>query len=178
MELSKTNKLMVYASSKGYVVDEKGDVYYKNRKRALFKDHHGYLTFSVKMYDNEKKKDYISRVFVHKLQAFQKYGMKMFEEKIQVRHLDSIKDNNCFENIAIGTPSQNQMDRCEKERREMAISASYKRRILSDEEVKNMIEDRESGMKYKELMKKYSISSKGTLSYIINKSIYYKKNKE
>lgn len=38
----------------------------------------------------------------------------------------------------------------------------------SDEVVLNIKSDREKGMSYKELMNKYNISSKGTLSYIIN----------
>ena len=40
---------------------------------------------------------------------------------------------------------------------------------ITDEEVLDIHKDRSDGMTYREIMAKYGIDSKGTLSYIINK---------
>lgn len=45
-------------------------------------------------------------------------------------------------------------------------AASNANKKYSDEAIKH---DKTSGMSYKDLMAKYNISSKGTISYIINK---------
>ncbi len=169
---------MVYASKKGYTVDGNGEVYFKGRKRSLIIDSKGYLNFGVSMFNENKGKRIISRVWVHKLQAYQKYGDDMFKEGIQVRHFNSNNKDNSDGNILIGTPSQNAMDKPEQVRKSMAINASYKNRILTNEQVKELIIDRNEGMSYGKLMKKYNISSKGTISFIIQKSIYFKNNNE
>ena len=47
---------------------------------------------------------------VHRLVAYQKYGEKLFEKGICVRHLDGDAFNNLPNNIAIGTYRDNAMD--------------------------------------------------------------------
>ncbi len=178
MEISFANKLMVYASKRGYVADKDGAIYFKGRKRSLVIDSRGYLNFCVSMYNEVRGKRIISRVWVHRLQAYQKYGDDMFKEGVQVRHFNSNNKDNSSDNILIGTPSQNAMDKPEHLRKSMAINASYKNRILTNEQVKELIIDRSEGMSYGKLMKKYNISSKGTISFIIQKSLYFKKNNE
>lgn len=49
--------------------------------------------------------------------------------------------------------------------------ASNANKVYSDELVKQIIKDHEDGLSYREIMNKYNISSKGTLSYIINKRL-------
>ena len=75
--------------------------------------------------------------------------------------------DNTYDNIGIGTSSDNMMD-IPKEKR--IINASNP---THDHE--SIIQDRKNGYSYKELMEKYGISSKGTISFIINKAL---KNKE
>ena len=48
-------------------------------------------------------------------------------------------------------------------------AASNANKKYSDELVEAIKHDKTSGMSYKDLMAKYNISSKGTISYIINK---------
>ncbi len=104
--------------------------------------------------------------------------MKIFKKGIQVRHFNGNELDNSHDNILIGTASMNSMDRPEEKRISMAINASYKNRILTDEQVKELIKDRSEGMSYGKLMTKYNISSKGTISYMIQKSSYFKNNNE
>ena len=160
---------MVYASKKGYTVNKVGEVFYKTKKRSLVFDTKGYLSFTISI--KIKGIRYCRRVWVHKLQAYQKYGRKMFREGFQVRHLDGDCKNNDWNNILIGSASQNQMDKPAEKRRMLAIRASYKNRRFSDEEVKSINEDRKNGMPYGQILKKYK-TSKGTLSYLFNKAIY------
>lgn len=176
MKLSKTHNNLIAAYNKGYVVDEKGDVYYKNRKRILIPDTHGYATFTIRVFDADLSKDVFRRIWVHQLQAYQKFGRKIFKKNVQVRHLNSKRLDNSFDNIGIGSPSKNAMDKPKETRQIMAIIASHKNRVLTDEQIKELVIDRNLGMNYDKLMSKYGITSKGTLSYIINKA-HYNSNK-
>ena len=120
----------------------------------------GYLTtgFSV---DGVRK-----NIRFHQLQAYEKYGDKIFEEGIQVRHLNGDPSDNSWDNIAIGNQSDNRMDISEEIRMiSSLIATSHVRR--KDWDV--IDKDRESGMSYGELQDKYGIS-KGTLSYRYSKT--------
>jgi len=59
------------------------------------------------------------------------------------------------------------MDKFEEVRLNSALSGSLIAKIHNHERI---LEDRNNGMTYNELMSKYEISSKGTISFIINKS--------
>lgn len=82
-----------------------------------------------------------------------------------VRHLNGNILDNSITNIEIGTNSDNMMDIPEKIRQKRSSNANKK---YPDDIVSLIKSDREKGMSYKELMNKYNILSKGTLSYIIN----------
>lgn len=84
---------------------------------------------------------------------------------MMVRHLDGNYLNNSESNIDLGTNSDNMMDIPKGVRVSRSSNASKK---YSDELAQAIKLDKENGMSYKELMIKYDISSKGTLSYIIN----------
>lgn len=85
-----------------------------------------------------------------------------------MRHLDGNKLNNSFDNIAIGTSKDNWKDIPKKERYEHVTFNNMK---YSVEEVLDMRDMRNRGASYAEIMDKYNISSKGTMSHIINKRI-------
>lgn len=106
------------------------------------------------------------RCKIHRLQSFQKYGKKMYEEGIMVRHLNGEKHDNSWENIAIGTLSQNMMDIPEDIRLAKALYATSFVRKYDKKDVKLFYEKCKS---YKKTMKEFNISSKGTLHYILNK---------
>ena len=77
-----------------------------------------------------------------------------------IRHLDGNSLNNKEENIEIGTSSDNMFDIPEKVRIKKSALAN---RIYSNELIKQIRKDKELGLSYKDLMKKYNIKSKGTL---------------
>jgi hypothetical protein len=102
----------------------------------------------------------------HKLQAYQQYGLDAFAKGIQVRHLDGNRYNNSKENIKIGTPHENYMDRSAEERRAHALVATSYLIKYNAQEVKAYYALCKS---YKKTMSNFGISSKGTLSHILNK---------
>jgi hypothetical protein len=114
---------------------------------------------------------YIRFVYVHRLQAYQSFGNKIFDVNITVRHLDGDSLNNSEDNIAIGSQSDNMMDILPSNRIKHALKAAKIQRKLLEEEVKQLRLDRAGGMKYDELIEKYGIS-KSTVSYIINNKTY------
>ena len=77
-----------------------------------------------------------------------------------IRHLDGNSLNNKEENIEIETSSDNMFDIPEKVRIKKSALAN---RIYSNELIKQIRKDKELGLSYKDLMKKYNIKSKGTL---------------
>lgn len=167
MELSKLNQEILKAIKKGYTIDELGNVYNpkgKKRKLCLNNNATRYYYFNL-----------TSRpILVHRFVGYFKYGIKIFERGLQVRHLNGNSIANNWDNIGIGTLSDNRMDVSEEIRLSTAIYASQHVRRFSDEEVENIRKDKyENGMSYNELRKKYNISSKGTLSYLFNKAKYY-----
>ena len=143
------NQLIIFATEKGYIVNDIGEVYYNDRKRKLNTDKNGYLNFTVRF------GKLLRRVYVHKLQAYRKFGNKMFKENIEVRHLDGECLNNKHSNILIGTPSDNMQDIPKRKRYNNAVNASLKKRRFSEDEIKNILKDRKKGMTYSEIALKY-----------------------
>ena len=154
--MSKNNRNILICFNKGYVIDEYGNVKNKDKLLKCSVNINGYLKFSIRT-----KTESSTPVFVHKLQAYFKYGNKIFEKGIVVRHLNGNKLDNSFENIAIGTQQDNMLDKPKHKRIEWASHPKY--------DYESIKKDRLLGMTYRELMNKYNISSKGTISYIINK---------
>ena len=143
------------AYNKGYRISKNGDIL--GIKGKALKNHignRGYIIFTV----NRKLK-----VPAHRFQAYIKYKEKIFDDDIVVRHLDGNKLNNSWDNILIGTYSENQLDRTIESR---VNGASHPKHDHLE-----ILKDRDDGMTYKEIMEKHNISSKGTVSFIINKSL-------
>lgn len=100
---------VIRAYLKGYRMTKEGDVISKkgnvlklfNRGRGR---HGTYLAFNFRY---AKGKITIN---AHRLQAFQKFGLKLLKKDIVVRHLDGNAMNNSWDNISIGTASDNMMD--------------------------------------------------------------------
>jgi hypothetical protein len=90
---------------------------------------------------------------IHKLQAYKKFGEEIFKQGIVVRHLNGNKTDNSWENISIGTQSDNMMDRSEEERK----SHSKGRKRVSEEVKLQLIRERESGKSYGQISKEYKI---------------------
>ena len=153
------NEAKAYA--KGYRIDFNGEVSYKNRIVKGWINNTGYRCFVYR--DNNSE---IKHCNYHRLQAYQKFGDAIYEENILVRHLDGNKLNNSINNIEIGSTHDNMMDQPKNVRKEKAIKATKNMIKWDYKKIRKMHED---GLSYREIMVKTGITSKGTLSYIINK---------
>ena len=163
--LSNANKKVIYAHNKGYRVSAKGDVI--NPKGGVRKTNLSsgkYLRFTI---NSEEKGKYAS-IVVHKLQAYQKYGEKLFEEGIEVRHLDGNRTNNSYENISIGTRTDNIYDIPPSTRKRNATLAGRKNSSLKENDIKKIRILRENKKySYKQIMEIFPIS-KSSVSGICN----------
>ena len=159
-----------YLLNKGYIIKSDEVFSFTGRKLSLYKvgkGKHKYYKFNI-TYKGKRK-----RIFIHQIVAYLKYGDKIFENKILVRHLDGNSLNNKSINIAIGTALDNIMDIPKIVRFKKAVKASYVNRRFTNEDVLQILNDRKNGMTYKELCEKYK-TSKSTLSYFFNKALYVK----
>jgi len=102
-----------------------------------------------------------SVIKVHRLVGYQKYGEVLFDPDLECRHLDNDKLNNLDYNIVMGTHHENMMDIPKEER---AINAGNQSRKYKYDKVKEYYRKVRS---YKQTMEKFSITSKGTLNYIL-----------
>ena len=157
--MSKLNMILKEVSKLGYKVSKEGKVLGVKGKNLSDKPitKAGYHYFSARV---NKIREI---VLTHRLQAYQKFGESMFKRGMEVRHLNGDSLDNSWENIGIGTHSQNMMDISKEKRIRNASNPKYNHTKI--------IKDRSSGMTYKEIMDKHGIKSKGTVSHIINKSI-------
>lgn len=167
MNLSQTSQALVRAYRMGYRI-RNNQLFNPDGKPLKGQTRKtGYAYFGLK---NPYKRTN-STIFYHRLVAYEKYGDKIFEKGVLVRHLDGNPRNNFPENIAIGTQSDNMMDRDSLARHIHAKLASQHIRRFSDDEVKSILIDRKAGMRYVDLCQKYN-TSKSTLSYLFNFALY------
>lgn len=146
------------ASKRGYVVCEKGTLYNPKGVEIGYKNEKYYYT-------KIRVKGKPIKLKIHRLQAYQKYGGVIYDKGIVVRHKDGDSSNNSWDNILIGTQSENMMDIPKQIRIKRAIKASSVLSKYNNEEVKKFHSLCNS---YKETMLNFGISSKGTLHYILN----------
>ena len=153
-------KYIVYC---GYKVDENGNCFNKKGLKVNgTKNKNGYITIGVRI------NGLTAKIQVHRIQAYQKFGDKIYKKGIEVRHLNGVASDNSYKNIEIGTHSENMMDQSKEARETKASNANKK---YSDKLILEMKTDSINKISYNGIMKKYGISSKGTLSYILNKRI-------
>lgn len=163
--MSKSNDATRIAFRKGYRVTETGTVVNAlGRTRVLQiknADTDPRHVFNVGIGNGNR-----FPVMVHKLQAYQKFGEAMFEPGILVRHLDEDSLNNRPENIALGTPTDNALDRQPEVRRAHAQHAANHNIAYDWKTVER--DYFEGGLGFKKLAAKYGMS-KGTLSNHFNR---------
>ena len=113
----------------------------------------------------------VRSILTHRLLALQKFGLAIFEDGIEVRHLDGNKLNNSWDNIAIGTHYDNMLDMP----KDIRLKAATSIRKFTDSEMEHIRQLHREGWTYKQLMEEFNISSKGTMSHIINHKYITKK---
>lgn len=163
---SKQTQALKEAVARGMSVTPEGTVIGILGKTIIpWKDSRGYFIVGINI---EGKKEVVS---VHRLQAYQKYGNLIFEEGKQVRHLNGNPLDNSADNIALGTSSENNMDKPAETRVRVALLAASKKRVLSCDEVKDMREKRKKGYTTVQLAKIFKVSQ-GNVSDICNRKLY------
>lgn len=123
MDLSNKKMGVKIAYEKGYRVIN-NEVVYNGKSRKLYKhikkrDKNTLSYYSFGIRDTNGKR---VEIYVHQLLAYQKYGELMFNEEIEVRHLDGNSLNNSEENVLIGTKSQNRNDYLKRKKQEDIIT--------------------------------------------------------
>lgn len=166
----KTENLII-AYDKGYRVLQNGDVIsHLNKKIRLNKKTVGYLKFNI--YHKNK----IITIFVHQLQAFQKFGEKKYKNSEAVRHLNGDKLDNSYKNIDVGTHRQNSMDIPESVRYSRSLYAnSFLEKYDRDKVVDFYLE---SGRSYKKTMEKFNMPNPSSLHFILKKQFLKHKTNE
>lgn len=137
-----------YLIEMGYNIDREGTVTNPQGKVIKGSLVDGYVKFSVK---TPSVNSYSMRV--HKYQAYMKFGLEMFRKGMDVRHLDGVKTNNHWDNLQLGTRSQNMFDRPKEERE----SHARNRKSIPTELHEEIMKDFDSGMTRVALRKKYGI---------------------
>jgi hypothetical protein len=107
------------AHAKGYRALDDGTVLNPRGKKLSPWVHCGYLTF---------KAGRGIHLRLHRVVAFQKFGTSIYEPGIVVRHKDGNPINNHPDNLLLGTPYDNAMDRKPEARRDHARKAADKAR--------------------------------------------------
>lgn len=134
----------------------------QNPPRIFQKDKGGYLLFTARSANKRTR-----NCSVHRLQAYQKYGEQIYQEGLQVRHLDGNNQNNSADNIVLGTPLENAHDKPPEVSIRAAAIASRAAQKHDHAKIKAFYAVTNS---YKMTMRAFGISSKGTLHFIINHS--------
>lgn len=169
-KLSKNNQCLVIMAILGYNIDKDGNIL---KPSGEIWDSSYFNSNSYKKVTFRPPAKYFGRVHArtvlpHRYQAFKKYGLIIFDDNICVRHLDNNKLNNSWDNIAIGTQSDNHHDNpaeLNERNRKICMEAAQRANINKNLEKINKIRaDRKLGLTYKELAEKYGVS-KSTVCY-------------
>ena len=152
-----------YCYELGYRVMENGNIISKSGSILSGSINNGYIRISIRSY-------IYSYFFAHRLQAYQKYGDALFKEGIEVRHKNGNSYDNSYDNILIGSHSENMMDIPQSIRVSRAIHASSFNKKYCREDVIDFHEN--NSRSYKKTMERFGISSKGTLHFILNGKSY------
>ena len=163
--MNKNKQALLKAFELGYRVSKCGKNLYNpfNELRQRCITNKGYQIFKIRLNGITRAVDW------HRLQAYQKYGEKLFEEGILVRHKNHVKTDCSWDNILIGTAKDNTADNPRENTLKYVLNATDKWRKYNATEVKEFYNICRS---YKQTMEKFSISSKGTLHFILNNAKY------
>lgn len=72
----------ILAKEKGYFVDKQGNAYSPQGNKVGTRGKGPYLYFGIRV-----SKTKVIKVYIHRLQAYQKFGDLIFNDNIEVRHL-------------------------------------------------------------------------------------------
>lgn len=163
---SKRARYTVEAYERGYRVGPDGELYSPMQKVLRpGANNRGYRRFAIRIDGGH------ALLFVHQLAAYQTFGAEALAEGVHVRHLDGDSLNNSPDNLAIGSPRDNVMDRPAQDRLNHARHAASHKRRLTQTQAQQLRNDHRSGMRLADVAEKYNIA-KSTASYIVNHKTY------
>lgn len=116
--LTPIQKNVFMAAKSGYTVTREGRLLKPDGEpAAVYPDKNGYFRHSIGKACGGKGAN--RAIFIHRLVAFIKFGMAAFAKGMVTRHLNGDSRDNSYDNISIGTQSQNVMDmpRCSRRAR-------------------------------------------------------------
>lgn len=160
--MSRFKKYEIILFKKGYRISDDGKAYNPDGKELKGYIRRGYPSLAFRLNSGR-----IVAVNFSRLQAYQKYGDKIYEDGIVVRHLNNNKLDNSWDNIAIGTEHDNRMDNPPEDRLKYAINASLKANKYDKEFVDEIRQRHIEGWSYNKIREHYGLP-KSTISYIIN----------
>lgn len=153
-----------FAFKKGYRVREDGSVIsHKGKVRKLMmigRDYKRYPTFTVTIPDSNNSQ---YPVPVHKLVAYQKFGEAALMDGVHARHLDDDATNNSWDNIAIGSMSDNMKDRSCYPITAYSGTANLR---MNPETLSAIKKDKASGMGNTAIAKKHKFSASTIYKYL------------
>jgi hypothetical protein len=156
------DQAIVEATRKGYTA-QNGKIYNKDGKEVKLGLKNGaYLFFSVRDARNRTV-----AIMVHRFVAYQKFGDKIFDKKIHVRHMDSNSQNNNESNLELGTVQENMLDKSKEVRVQAALKATAH---VKKHDHSKIIDLKNQGLSYKQIMKELGITSKGTIHFALKLS--------
>jgi hypothetical protein len=155
------------AYERGYRVTKDGNLLNPKGDKIGSINNHGYERTTIKI----NSKDVVIKT--HRLQAHQKYGDKLYEDGIVVRHLNGNALDNSWDNIATGTQVENLKDIPLKQRQLNALQSSHKRIKHPKEFVDKLKEEYKVLKSYAKLSRKFNLSY-DTTYYLINQRKVFK----
>lgn len=160
---SKNNYGIIKASEKGYKIKDNCLFNPKGNMLTGGRDKDGYHFFSFVLGSLR------FNIRCHRLLAYEKYGEKMFEKGIVVRHLNNINTDNSWDNVVIGTVRENEMDKPLELRRRVAAQIAQPGRKYTDYFIQEVRAERaSSGMSYEKLAKKFNLPTPSVAYLIVN----------
>jgi hypothetical protein len=156
------NQIERVAYAKGYRVTEDGRLLNPCMTQLHPATIGGYPCFKPSKYSTQCR--------VHRLAAFQMFGDAIYQEGMEVRHGDNGPLCFAHSNLKLGTHSENMMDRDPAARRAHAVKASSHIKKYNHAAVIAFYEKVRS---YRKVMAEFGINSKGTVSFIVRKSIEF-----
>ena len=131
-----------------------------------------YYQFGIKVPDLDKTLQKSFSVRYHHLVAYEKYGDEFFKNDVQVRHFNGDSLDNDWNNILLGSRSDNMQDINPLDRKITALKNSWNVRKYKGEILNQIKIDKLNGFSNKEISIKHNISP-SSVWYMINKSTYF-----
>lgn len=155
------------AYDRGYRVTKDGDLLNPKEKKIGSINNTGYEGTGIWIDKKQQK------LHTHRIQAYQKYGNKLYEDGIVVRHLNGNPLDNSFNNIAIGTYRDNTMDIPKEIRTKSCVAAAKTHIKYPKEFVLKLREEYKEMKSYSELSKKHNMPT-SMVWQLINKRKVFK----